>query len=54
MIAVVEKLRQEGQEVLEEDLQHIWPTRTEHLNVYGKYNFNLAEAGYRQGLRTLR
>ncbi len=54
MTAVVEQLRKEGQTVLEEDLAHIWPTRTEHLNVYGKYHFNLEEATYRQKLRPLR
>jgi len=54
MSAVVEQLRAEGKEVKDEDLQHIWPTRTEHLNVYGKYHFNLEEATNRQGLRPLR
>lgn len=54
MTAVVEQLRKEGQTILEEDLAHIWPTRTEHLNVYGKYHFNLEEATYRQKLRPLR
>ncbi len=54
MNAVVEQLRAEGKEVKDEDLTHIWPTRTEHLNVYGKYHFNLEEASNRQGLRPLR
>ena len=36
------------------DLAHIWPTRYAHINVYGKYHFNLDEARWRQGLRPLR
>ena len=36
------------------DLAHIWPTRYAHINVYGKYHFNLDEARRRQGLRPLR
>jgi hypothetical protein len=51
MNAVVEHLRAE---VKDEDLQHVWPTRTEHLNVYGRYYFNLEEASNLQGLRPLR
>jgi hypothetical protein len=51
MNAVVEQLRAE---VKDEDLQHVWPTRTEHLNVYSRYYFNLEEARNLQGLRPLR
>jgi Tn3 transposase DDE domain len=54
MAAVVEQLQQEGYPVQEGDLAHIWPTRYAHLNVYGKYHFNLEEALGRQGLRPLR
>jgi Tn3 transposase DDE domain len=54
MTAVVEQLQQEGYPVQEGDLAHIWPTRYAHLNVYGKYHFNLDEARGRQGLRPLR
>ena len=49
-----EQLQQEGYLVQESDLAHIWPTRYAHINVYGKYHFNLDEALGRQGLRPLR
>ena len=54
MAAVVEQLQQEGYLVQESNLAHIWPTRYAHINVYGKYHFNLDEARRRQGLRPLR
>jgi TnpA family transposase len=54
MAAVVEQLKQEGYPVQDSDLAHIWPTRYAHINVYGKYHFNLDEARRRQGLRPLR
>ena len=50
----MEQLRQEGYPVQDSDLAHIWPTRYAHINVYGKYHFNLDEARWRQGLRPLR
>ena len=40
--------------VNESDLAHIWPSRYEHINVYGRYHFNIEEARRRQGLRPLR
>jgi TnpA family transposase len=54
MAAVVEQLKQEGYPLDEADLAHIWPTRYAHLNVYGKYRFNVEEIRGRQGLRPLR
>ena len=54
MAAVVEQLRQEGVVVHESDLAHVWPTRYAHINVYGKYHFNVEEGWGRQGLRPLR
>jgi hypothetical protein len=54
MAAAVEQLKQEGYPVYETDLVHIWPTRYAHLNVYGKYHFNVEEIHGRQGLRPLR
>ena len=51
---VLNQLEQEGQEVNPEDLQHVWPLRSEHINVYGKYEFNLEAAQLRAGLRPLR
>ena len=54
MAAAVEQLKQEGYPLDETDLAHIWPTRYAHLNVYGKYRFNVEEIHGRQGLRPLR
>jgi hypothetical protein len=54
MAAVVEQLKREGYPVNESDLAHIWPTRYEHINVYGRYHFSLEEARRRKGLRPLR
>jgi len=50
----VEQLKREGYPVNENDLPHIWPTRYEHINVYGRYHFNIEEAWRRKGLRPLR
>lgn len=54
MAEAVEQLKQEGYPVNESDLAHIWPTRYEHINVYGRYHFNIEEARGRKGLRPLR
>jgi TnpA family transposase len=54
MAEVVAQLKQEGYPVHESDLAHIWPTRYEHINVYGRYHFNIEEARRRKGLRPLR
>jgi len=52
--AAVEQLKQEGYPVDQDDLVHVWPTRYAHINVHGKYRFNVEEARGRQGLRPLR
>ena len=54
MAAVIAQLKQEGYLVHDSDLAHMWPTRYAHLNVYGKYHFNVEEGWRRQGLRPLR
>ena len=54
MAAVVEQLKREGYPVQESDLTHVWPTRYAHINVYGKYHFNVEEAHARKDLRPLR
>ncbi|MBM4259000.1 MAG: Tn3 family transposase [Deltaproteobacteria bacterium] len=54
MAAVVEQLKREGHLVQDSDLARIWPTRYGHVNVYGRYHFNLEEAQRRIGLRPLR
>ena len=52
--AVVNQLKREGYPVQDSDLARIWPTRYGHVNVYGRYYFNLEEAQRRIGLRPLR
>jgi hypothetical protein len=54
MTAAVEQLRREGYPVQERDLAHVWPTRDAHINVYGKYHFNVEEVWGRHELRPLR
>jgi hypothetical protein len=54
MDAALKHLEQEGYAVNPDDLNHVWPTRGEYVNVYGKYEFNLTEARLRNGLRELR
>jgi hypothetical protein len=54
MAEALQQLEREGYTVDSEDLHHIWPTRFEHINVYGRYEFNLEEARRRNGLRKLR
>jgi TnpA family transposase len=54
MAEALKQLEREGVEINSEDLRHIWPTPFEHINVYGKYEFNLAAAQQRKGLRELR
>jgi TnpA family transposase len=54
MAEAVEQLKREGYSVNENDLPHVWPTRYEHINVYGRYHFNIEEARRRNGLRPLR
>jgi hypothetical protein len=50
IMAVVEQLKQEGYPMQESDLAHLCPTRDNHINVYGKYHFNIEEARGRKGL----
>ena len=55
MAAAIEQMKKEGQDIMREDIKHIWPTRFEHINVYGKYNFDVNEEHLqRRGLRPLR
>jgi len=53
MQAALDALRGEGYPVQEEDLVHLWPMRFAHIHRYGKYEFNVAEAKARKGLRPL-
>ena len=52
--AVLDQLRNEGYELNEEDIKHLSPARSEHINMYGKYYFNVEEGLKRKGLRELR
>lgn len=38
--AAVDKLVDQGYPVQDEDVKHLWPTRYQHVNVYGKYSFD--------------
>ncbi len=54
MSEVIEQLKREGYEVKREDVEHLSPARSEHINVYGRYYFNVEEGLKRKGLRALR
>ena len=54
MAEAIAQRKREGYPVHESALAHIWPTRYAHLNVYGRYHFNMEEARARKGLRPLR
>ena len=47
----VERLRGAGFEVADDDVAHLGPTMTEHLNVHGRYHFDVD--GPTKGLRAL-
>lgn len=54
MQAALDQLRIEGYEINEDDIPHLSPARSEHINMYGKYYFNIEEGLKRKGLRELR
>ncbi len=54
MNAAIEQLKREGYEVKEEDMRNLSPARSEHINMYGKYYFNVEEGLKRKELRELR
>jgi hypothetical protein len=54
MQQAINQLKVEGYEINEDDLKHISPARHEHINPYGKYEFNVEEELNRKGLRPLR
>ncbi len=54
MAEVLEQLEREQIPFNPDDIRHIWPTRFEHINVHGKYEFNLEQARQLVGLRPLR
>lgn len=54
MQAALEELKNEGYEFSEDDVKTLSPARSEHINMYGKYYFNIEEGLKRKGLRELR
>ena len=54
MQAALDQLKSEGYEISEDDVKHLSPARSEHINMYGKYYFNIEEGLKRNGLRELR
>jgi hypothetical protein len=54
MQAALEQLKSEGYEINEDDVKQLSPARSEHVNMYGKYYFNIEEGLKRKGLRELR
>ncbi|MDX2240035.1 MAG: Tn3 family transposase, partial [Leptolyngbyaceae cyanobacterium bins.302] len=54
MEKVVQQLQQQEQRVKDEHLMHLWPTRHAHINVYGKYHFEIEHIGKERPFRSLR
>jgi Tn3 transposase DDE domain len=54
MQAVLEELKNEGYEINEDDFKNLSPARSDHINMYGKYYFNIEEGLKRKGLRELK
>lgn len=54
MEKVVQQLQQQEQPVKDEHLMHLWPTRHAHINVYGKYHFEIEHIGKERPFRSLR
>jgi TnpA family transposase len=53
MAAALDGLRSQGH-VVDADIPHLWPSRHEHVNPYGKYRFNVEDGLKRKDLRPLR
>jgi hypothetical protein len=41
---IVEELRAEGHEISQEELKHVTPTMTEHIDLIGKIEINLGRS----------
>ena len=52
--AIVEQFKAEGYEIKDSDLVHVSPCRFDHINKYGKYEFNVEKELNRKKLRSLR
>ena len=53
MQAAIEKLRKDGEIINDADIRRLSPLGYEHINIVGKYSFNLSEELAKGGLRTL-
>jgi hypothetical protein len=54
MATVIDRLRDGGKSVNDEDIARLSPARYEHINPYGKYRFEIEEGLSRSRLRPLR
>ncbi|MDQ6673147.1 MAG: transposase [Chloroflexota bacterium] len=54
MTEALDVLRAEGFAVDDDDLTHVPPTLWSHVNIYGKYEFDVEAGARRAGLRPLR
>jgi TnpA family transposase len=54
MQEVISQLQLEGKEINEADFVHLSPARFEHINPYGRYEFDVAKTFSREKLRPLR
>jgi hypothetical protein len=50
----LEQIEQMGLEVRPEDVERVWPLGFQHINMLGRYSFELAEPLSRGDLRSLR
>ena len=53
MQVAIEKLRNEGEIINDADIQRLSPLGYDHINIVGKYSFNLPEEIAKGSLRTL-
>jgi TnpA family transposase len=53
MQAAIEHLREQGEAISEEELSHLSPARFEHINIYGKFSFEISVPLNNAGLRPL-
>lgn len=53
MQVAIDHLRERGQEITDEDLVHLSPARFEHINIHGKYSFDISVPLSNGGLRPL-
>ncbi len=54
MQAALGQLRAQGEPVRREDMARLWPVGHKHINVLGRYHFDLDEQGAQFALRPLR